>query len=78
MVRLDILVSHVHHHPQQGRVHLLLHDSLIAHLVHVLSSTTLSIHVQILHPCCEDSVLVMGEDIVGNYVGDEGLRGKVA
>ena len=53
VVRLDVLIPQVHHHPQQGCVHLLLDDRLITHVVH--GHPTLTLHVKILHPCCVDT-----------------------
>ena len=53
VVRLDVLIPQVHHHPQQGCVHLLLDDRLITHLVH--GHPPLALRIKILHPGCLDT-----------------------
>ena len=48
VVRLDVLIPQVHHHPQQSCVHLLLDDHLITHLLH--GHPTLALPIKIIHP----------------------------
>ena len=52
VVRLDVLVPPVHHHLQQGSVHLLYLSCLITGIVMCLVSQAglSSVHVKILHP----------------------------
>ena len=77
VVRLDVLIPQVHHHPQQGCVHLLLDDRLITHLVH--GHPPLALRIKILHPGCVDTdcAVAMVMPCMGGKLGRcrlEGIR----